>query len=127
MMARYDSVSRRVVSARYPCPSPVPAGWILADPTNGNGFRCSLIVAAMRTAADILMGRRITAFDLNQVLCVTLTEIKRSPEIAPLWHVAIYTDSLRGIRAYIDSKGQADVLVGVYFDMPVSEACKAAG
>ena len=125
MQARYDSLARRMLLARHPCPSPVPVGWTAGDSTNGSGVRCSLVVAAARGASDAMRATGRADMNPNNVLCVVLAPAKLLPSIGPLWRVAFYTDSLRGAEVHVDPYGQTiTVRMIVNLEAPLTQGCK---
>ena len=126
LRARYDSLEQRMVIRRYPCPKPVPVGWVVADSANGQGIACSLIAAAARGAKDAMIGRR-TEMDPYQVLCVTLSPAEPLPPYGPLWRVVFYTDSARGAVVTVSNTGHTITgMMIVPLDKPYSKACKPA-
>lgn len=126
LRARYDSLEQRMVIRRYPCPKPVPVGWVVADSANGQGIPCSLIAAAARGAKDAMIGRR-TEMDPYQVLCVTLSPAEPLPPYGPLWRVVFYTDSTRGAVVTVNKTGHTITgMMIVPLEKPYSTACKRA-
>ena len=65
---RRDSLAVLMLQRRYPCPSPVPLGWVRSDSTNGSGLRCSLIAAAARGLRDAMATRSRPEIDPQLVL-----------------------------------------------------------
>lgn len=127
MAARYDSLARRMLHLRHPCPNPVPAGWTAADRSNGSGVRCSLVVAAARGATVAMRAKGRADMNPDQVLCVALSPAKPHPSIAPLWRVDFYTDSVRGAEVQVDPYGQTvTVRMIVSLEAPIALGCKPA-
>ena len=125
MRRRLDSLSVRMLVRRYPCPNPVPLGWVAADSTNGSGVRCSLIAAAARGLQDAIATRPTGELETRAVRCVTLRPGKPLPTVGPMWRVAFYSDSIRGAEVHIDAFDGHTVVVrvGVDLEEPISKAC----
>jgi hypothetical protein len=112
---------------RFPCPIPVPSGWIVVDSANGRGPFCNLIAAAARGTNQAMFSRGRKDIDPRQALCVTLGVGDPIPALGPLWRVTFYMDSLRGVDVTVDAQG--NTIAGVEFDVakkPLPPLCKRA-
>ncbi len=128
IVARYDSLSRRMLQVRHPCPDPVPTGWIASDTANASGIRCSLIAAAARGANDAMLDRRRPQFDPRAVPCATLTTGKPLRDRGPVWEISFYIDSMRGAILTVDNTGATITgMMMVPIPVPMATACPRRG
>lgn len=71
-----DSAVLAQISRAYPCPSSVPAAWVVGDSTLGSGVRCSLVAAGVaaiqhhQSVPELLPILRAT--DVSGFACVAL-------------------------------------------------------
>ena len=106
---RNDSLARRMLLSRHPCPRPIPTGWVAGDTANGTGIKCSLIVAAMRGAENAMIQYKRPKWDPRRVPCVTVAPAEPLPNLGPLWRVTFYRDSTRATEVTVDLLGNTIV------------------
>jgi len=122
------------LTARYPCPVPVPAAWAVGDSSLATQPRCALVaasVAALRTAARDSVA--LPHIDLSRIVCVRVHVFTfRDPQTERIasdyWSVEFYSNNQSNARAVI-SRQTGRIRVGLLsneFGYSAAQMCRPA-
>ena len=96
--------------ARFPCPTPIPHAWGVADSTLATQPRCALVAAAVHAfRRSIAQSPLLRDIALSKVACIrvqrmTLRDPNTERVVADNWLVSFYSDGQSDFEVPIDPR-----------------------